>query len=85
LAPETYLESACRFVRTRLFYDSYDLVCIGIRSIGSSLSGIVAGALEELGCRVKSITVRPTGHPSNRTVSISRGLKQEFAVCRNSM
>jgi hypothetical protein len=44
--------------------------CLGIRSIGTSLSAIVVAALEELGCSVLTLTVRPHGHPFDRRPSL---------------
>jgi hypothetical protein len=39
---------------------------IGIRSIGATLSAVVAAALRRRGVRAGRITVRPTGHPFDR-------------------
>lgn len=67
LYPEAYMAAVHRFVdecRPRT-------VCvIGIRSIGTSLSAVVAGTLVELGCRVETYTVRPQGHPFDRNVKL---------------
>lgn len=65
LAPETYLEAAKEFRREA---GPADVVCIGIRSIGTSLCAVVAATLEELGCRVESYTVRCGGHPFDRSL-----------------
>jgi hypothetical protein len=70
LFPETYLDAAERFYREVRPAES---VVIGIRSIGTSLSAAVAGAIAELGGRVHSFTVRPFGHPFDRRVRIDRG------------
>ncbi len=69
LFPEMYIEAAEQFWR-----DSRpgDVVVIGIRSIGTSLSAVVAARLAEFGCRVRSATVRPHGHPFDRVVHIPR-------------
>jgi hypothetical protein len=61
--PETYLAAAERVARR---FMTPRVVCIGIRSIGTSLSAAVAAALEELGCEVLPVTVRPRGHPFDR-------------------
>lgn len=63
LYPETYLAAAARSWRALHMPRA---VCIGIRSIGTSLSAAVSGALEELGCEVFSLTIRPRGHPFDR-------------------
>ena len=63
LYPETYLQAAEQFARTT----SPGLaVCIGLRSIGTSLSACVAAELEAQGWQVESITLRPRGHPFAR-------------------
>ena len=41
---------------------------IGIRSIGTSLSAVVAAALAEQGRETRSYTVRPRGHPFDRSL-----------------
>ena len=61
--PEMYLEAA-RCCHEAL--GPHDAVCLGLRSIGTSLSAAVAGALQELGCMVSSFTLRPRGHPFAR-------------------
>ena len=39
---------------------------LGIRSIGTTLSAVVAETLRRAGCPAERITVRPTGHPYSR-------------------
>ncbi len=46
---------------------------VGVRSIGTSLSAIVAAALRSMGWNVRRETVRPTGHPFARKVEIAPG------------
>ena len=69
LFPEAYVAAALRFYR-----DAKPAKCVvvGIRSIGTSLSAAVAGALLEQGVCVDSFTVRPTGHPFHRVTKIDR-------------
>jgi hypothetical protein len=43
------------------------MAVIGIRSIGTTLSAVVAAALRKTGNHAERITVRPTGHPYDRT------------------
>ena len=45
---------------------SANLVIIGIRSIGSTLSAVTAAAARLRGTNVSRLTVRPLGHPYNR-------------------
>jgi hypothetical protein len=75
LYPETYLESAIRFFRKQR---PGLAVCVGIRSIGTSLSAIVSAALEEQGCIVHSLTVRPRGHPFDRRLILSSQLEDDL-------
>jgi hypothetical protein len=45
---------------------------VGIRSIGTSLSAVVAATLKAAGKEVVRMTVRPTGHPFNRNAELPR-------------
>lgn len=47
------------------------LLVDGIRSIGTSLSAVVAQKLGQSGCEVQRITVRPGGHPFQRQLDIA--------------
>jgi hypothetical protein len=67
--PEMYLEAAKRSVDAM---GQFPAVCLGLRSIGTSLSAAVAAALEELGCTVESVTLRPRGHPFSRHPRLDR-------------
>jgi hypothetical protein len=69
--PEMYLEAGRR---CREMLGACNVVCLGLRSIGTSLSAAVIGALEELGCQVASYTLRPRGHPFSRRVVVSAQL-----------
>ncbi|MFL5449819.1 MAG: hypothetical protein ACJ8AP_16420 [Gemmatimonadales bacterium] len=66
--PEMYLEAARRCVAE---LGRIEAVCLGLRSIGTSLSAAVAAALKELGCETRSATVRPRGDPYSRRTIIS--------------
>jgi hypothetical protein len=72
LYPETYLVAAERLARA---CRQPRIICIGLRSIGSSLSAVVAAALEELGREVLTVTVRPRGHPFARRPRLSPALQ----------
>jgi len=69
--PEMYLEAGRR---CREMLGACNVVCLGLRSIGTSLSSAVVGALEELGCKVASYTLRPRGHPFSRRAVVSAQL-----------
>jgi hypothetical protein len=77
LFPATYREAARGyFERIR----PERTVVIGIRSIGTSLSGVVAAALEALGVEVYSLTVRPRGHPFQRELRLTAEFEQRLRV-----
>jgi hypothetical protein len=67
LYPETYLAAAAAFFRD---YRPRQATVIGIRSIGCALSAVVTAELERLGCKINSLTVRPTGHPFDRATTL---------------
>ncbi|HKT52239.1 MAG TPA: hypothetical protein VJV96_18195 [Candidatus Angelobacter sp.] len=52
---------------------------LGIRSIGTTLSAMVAAGLRKQGKKASRITVRPHGHPYNRELHLS-GEQQEFVA-----
>jgi hypothetical protein len=66
--PEMYVEAAKQFYAN---VRPSNAVCLGIRSIGSSLSAVVTAGLEEQGCSVKAFTLRPRGHPFSRHPRLS--------------
>src|SRR6478609_5999270 len=47
------------------------LLVVGIRSIGTTLSAVMAAAARRQGTKVERLTVRPQGHPYNRTAEFS--------------
>lgn len=67
LFPQTYLRAAERYAAEER---PPSVVVLGIRSIGTTLSAVVAAALEGQGCRTTSWTVRPGGHPFDRRLSV---------------
>ena len=69
LYPEMYRDAALRFSREQR---PLSCVVIGIRSIGASLSVVVAEALHA----VWRFTVRPHGHPFERELRLGAGLEQ---------
>jgi hypothetical protein len=67
LHPEGYASAAATFLvasRPR------KAVVVGIRGIGTSLSGVVAAQAGKLGIDTASFTVRPHAHPFDRRVSL---------------
>ncbi len=63
LYPETYFAAAHLFRSGRT---PGTAVCVGVRSIGTSLSAVVGAALEAEGWHVLSVTLRPRGAPFQR-------------------
>jgi hypothetical protein len=53
---------------------------VGIRSIGTTLSAIVAACLSEMGVSADRSTVRPLGHPYGRTCRFSLQQRQAIAA-----
>lgn len=72
LFPEVYIKAAKDFYAVQR---PEEAVCIGLRSIGTSLSAVVAATLEDKGCRVRSFTFRPKGHPFRRKARLTQQLE----------
>lgn len=76
LYPETYAAAG------RALLDADDacrIACIGIRSIGTTLAGVVAAVVSGAGRVVMTCTVRPRGHPFDRTLSLAPALREALA------
>lgn len=80
LYPETYLEAARRLFRKLA---PARAVVVGIRGIGTSLSAAVWAALEERGCHVRSLTLRPRGHPFDRRIALAPELARAISEHRD--
>lgn len=78
---ETYREAARRFYEDA---QPERAVVLGIRSIGTSLSAVVAAGLERLGVSISSATVRPRGHPFDRKLRLSDEFSRWLRARRNS-
>lgn len=63
LHPQSYVHAAERFATSAL---PGPITCIGLRSIGSSLSAVVAAVLDARGWSASTYTLRPRGHPFDR-------------------
>jgi hypothetical protein len=72
LYPEQYCAAAERWLADHATVPDRRAVVVGIRSIGTSLAGVVAATLAAHGWTVYSVTVRPTGHPFARRVALPR-------------
>ena len=82
LYPECYLAAAERVARE---LTPMAAVCIGIRSIGTTLAAVVAACLEDEGCAVSSFTLRPRGHPYDRRPVLGDALRDFFAGSRGAL
>lgn len=82
LYPECHLDAAERVVRE---LRPATAVCIGMRSIGTALSAVVAACLEEAGCGVTSYTVRPRGHPFDRRLVLGDSLRARLAKAAGAL
>jgi hypothetical protein len=69
LFPEQYAASALEWARRHFDADWQHVVVVGIRSIGTSLSALVAAVLRGVGWTAQRVTVRPQGHPFNRELN----------------
>lgn len=72
LYPEVYLEAASRFIKEMKPEKS---LVIGLRSIGTVLSALIGAHLQSAGCVVKTLTVRPRGHPFNRFLILDEKIR----------
>lgn len=59
-----------------------NLLVIGIRSIGTTLSAVTAAAARSRGMQARRITVRPQGHPYNRDTEL---LPRHLAIVQNAV
>ncbi|HXA86658.1 MAG TPA: hypothetical protein VNZ47_16355 [Candidatus Dormibacteraeota bacterium] len=59
-----------------------NLLVAGIRSIGTTLSAVVAAAARARGTNVERITVRPQGHPYNRSAEFT---SEQMAAVRKAV
>lgn len=82
LYPEQYVEAANDFASSM---SPRSVVCIGVRSIGTSLSAAIAATLERRGCAVQSYTVRPRGHPFDREIVLAAELRRELVAQRDAI
>jgi hypothetical protein len=51
----------------------FPVAIVGIRSVGTTLSAVACAALRRRGIRASRITVRPAGHPYDRTAELNDG------------
>lgn len=81
LFPESYIAAATLFRRGR---PPGTAVCIGVRSIGTSLSAVVGAALEAEGWKVSRLTLRPRGAPFDRRPVLTPDLARRIASQRHA-
>src|SRR5579871_3843297 len=73
LHPLAYAEVLERIFVPKNNVPGNNLVVVGIRSIGSTLSAVTAAAARLRGMQVRRFTVRPEGHPYNRRTELLPG------------
>jgi hypothetical protein len=66
LFPEQYCVSALRWADQFNDFRDRPVLVVGIRSIGTTLSAVLAAVLRAAGWDIKRLTVRPGGHPFQR-------------------
>jgi hypothetical protein len=71
LFPEQYAAAARRWAADHAAGKPGPVLVVGVRSIGTSLSALVAAALRQNGWDAHRETVRPTGHPYAREAQFS--------------
>ena len=71
LLPERYRAAAIRWADEHRDIGSEPVLVVGIRSIGTALSGVVTAVLRSRGIRARRITVRPHGDPLARTLRLA--------------
>lgn len=76
LYPDTYAAAARSLLKES---HAQRVVCIGIRSIGATLAAVVAAVARAAGREVASFTVRPRGHPFDRTLALTPTLEDALA------
>src|SRR5689334_3817173 len=64
------------------FISTNNLIVVGIRSIGTTLSAVVAAAARSHGLQAQRITVRPQGHPYNRHTDL---LPRELGIVQSAL
>jgi hypothetical protein len=75
----------------RLNLNTRSALVVGVRSIGTTLSAVVAAKLRTAGVAAQRFTVRPTGHPYDRqcefdsrqrhAIAIALAANAEFLIC----
>ncbi|OHB54432.1 MAG: hypothetical protein A2Y07_04630 [Planctomycetes bacterium GWF2_50_10] len=82
LYPQMYMAAAAEFIKRER---PRSAVCIGLRSIGTSLSAAVGAVLGANGCEVELVTLRPRGKPFSRRPVLEEqfrnGLLARIARC----
>ena len=81
LYPEAYLDAAAGFARE---YRPGRCIVVGLRSIGTALSAVVAAELEAAGAAIESLTLRPRGAPFARRPVLEPGLADRLRHRRDA-
>lgn len=77
LYPEQYALAARRWAAEHAGEQARRVLVVGVRSIGTSLSALVKAVLDSEGWQAQRVTVRPGGHPYQRSTALPPLLKLE--------
>ena len=77
LYPERYALAAQQWTEGKTAENG--VIVVGVRSIGTTLSALAAQSLRRLGWQMQRVTVRPTGHPLSRQVSLPADVSANVA------
>lgn len=70
LFPEQYAAAAFQWDAAHPHGERAPVLVVGVRSIGTSLSAVVAAVLRQRGWDTRRATLRPTGHPFSREAAL---------------
>jgi hypothetical protein len=71
LYPEQYHATSKSWVSAHSSAENRSALVLGLRSIGTTLSAVVATTLRQRGWQVTRVTARPSGHPFSRQMEIA--------------
>lgn len=77
LYPEQYALAARRWAAEHAGEQARRVLVVGVRSIGTSLSALVKAVLDSESWQAQRVTVRPGGHPYQRSTALPPLLKLE--------
>ncbi|HEX8235684.1 MAG TPA: hypothetical protein VF600_06975 [Abditibacteriaceae bacterium] len=73
LYPEQYCLATLSWINQHREEPEHQIIVVGVRSIGTSLSALVLATLRNVGWPATRVTVRPSGHPFERHCDLRKG------------